>query len=407
MYHATCDRRPNQAQMTSASAAVDRADVVIIGAGPAGSLAAFRLARAGARVALIDGSHPREKPCGGGVTGRALALVADVVDAAGLPSCRIRSARFVDTPTGRSVAVPLEGDALIVASRAEFDGRLLDAARQAGADLVAARAQDVTRDSGTFVVRTSAGRVTAPLLIGADGVNSLVRRRLARPFARAELSIATGFFAHGATSDEVVIELAADPPGYLWSFPRPGHLAVGICAQADEGPTAGGLRARTARWIHGLGLADGERLSPYSWPIPSLSAAAFGSLAVSGPGWFLTGDAAGLVDPITREGIYFALRSGELAAQAALSGESGASHTSYRERIHDEIATDLALAARYKAGFFHRRFTRLFIDALRDSTGIRDVMADLVAGRRAYSTLKWSLIRTFEFGLVWRLITST
>ena len=74
MYHATCDRRPNQAQMTSASAAVDRADVVIIGAGPAGSLAAFRLARAGARVALIDGSHPREKPCGGGVTGRALAL---------------------------------------------------------------------------------------------------------------------------------------------------------------------------------------------------------------------------------------------------------------------------------------------------------------------------------------------
>ena len=393
--------------MTSASAAVDRADVVIIGAGPAGSLAAFRLARAGARVALIDGSHPREKPCGGGVTGRALALVAGVVDAAGLSSCRIRSARFVDTPTGRSVAVPLEGDALIVASRAEFDGRLLDAARQAGADLVAARALDVARDSGTFVVRTSAGRVTAPLLIGADGANSLVRRRLARPFARAELSIATGFFAHGATSDEVVIELAADPPGYLWSFPRPGHLAVGICAQADEGATAGALRARTARWIRDQGLADRERLSPYAWPIPSLSAAAFGSLAVSGPGWFLTGDAAGLVDPITREGIYFALRSGELAAQAALSGEPGASRTSYRERIHDEIATDLALAARYKAGFFHRRFTRLFIDALRDSTGIRDVMADLVAGRRAYSTLKWSLIRTLEFGLVWRLITST
>jgi geranylgeranyl reductase family protein len=407
MYHATGDRRPNQAQMTSASAAVDRADVVIIGAGPAGSLAAFRLARAGARVALIDGSHPREKPCGGGVTGRALALVADVVDAAGLPSCRIRSARFVDTPTGRSVAVPLEGDALIVASRAEFDGRLLDAARQAGAGLVAARALDVTRDPGTFVVRTSAGRVTAPLLIGADGVNSLVRRRLARPFARPELSIATGFFAHGVTSDEVVIELAADPPGYLWSFPRPGHLAVGICAQADEGATAGGLRARTARWIRDLGLADGERLSPYAWPIPSLSAAGFGSLAVSGPGWFLTGDAAGLVDPITREGIYFALRSGELAAQAALSGEPGASHTSYRERIHDEIATDLALAARYKAGFFHRRFTRLFIDALRDGTAIRGVMADLVAGRRAYSTLKWSLIRTFKFGLVWRLITST
>lgn len=389
--------------MTSASAALDRADVVIIGAGPAGSLAAFRLARAGARVALIDGSHPREKPCGGGVTGRALALVADVVEAADLPSCRIRSARFVDTSARRSVAVPLDGDALIVASRSEFDGRLLDAARLAGAEFIEARAQDVARDSGAFVVRTAAGRVTAPLLIGADGANSLVRRRLARPFARAELSIATGFFAHGTTSDEVVIELAADPPGYFWSFPRPGHLAVGICAQADEGATPGNLRARAARWIRELGLADAGRLSPYSWPIPSLSAAAFGSLAVSGPGWFLAGDAAGLVDPITREGIYFALRSGELAADAVLSG----SHTSYRERIHDEIAADLALAARYKAGFYRPRFTRLFIDGLRRSTGIRDVMADLVAGRQAYSTLKWSLIRTLELGLAWRLITST
>src|SRR5580765_7456976 len=103
-------------------------DVAIAGAGPAGSVAARDLARAGARVALIDGSHPREKPCGGGVTGRALSLVADVVDVAALPSRRIRSARFVETPTARSVAVALDGDALIVASRAEFDGRLLDAA---------------------------------------------------------------------------------------------------------------------------------------------------------------------------------------------------------------------------------------------------------------------------------------
>src|SRR6476646_2465613 len=103
MYHATCDRRPNQAQMTSARAAVDRADVVIIGAGPAGSLAAFRLARAGARVALIDGSHPREKPCGGGVTGRALALVAEAIGPASLAATPINRARFIDAATGRSV----------------------------------------------------------------------------------------------------------------------------------------------------------------------------------------------------------------------------------------------------------------------------------------------------------------
>jgi geranylgeranyl reductase family protein len=405
MYHATCDTRRTTHNMIMASAAVDAADVVIVGAGPAGSLAAFRLARAGARVAIVDGSHPREKPCGGGVTGRALALVADAFAVAELPTRSIRAARFVDTPSARSVEVTLEGKALVVASRAEFDGRLLDAARQAGAHFVPARALDVTREAGTFVVRTSTERVTAPVLIGADGANSLVRRRLAQPFSRAELSIATGYFAHGATGDEVIIELSGDPPGYLWSFPRPGHLAVGICAQADEGASVADLRARAARWIRQLALASGGQLVPYAWPIPSLSAAGFGSLAVSGPGWLLAGDAAGLVDPITREGIYFALRSGELAAAAVLSG--GASHLRYRERIHDEIATDLALAARYKAGFFRPRFTRLFIDALRDSRGISQVMAELVAGRCAYSTLKWSLIRTFEIRLAWLLLTST
>jgi flavin-dependent dehydrogenase len=154
-----------------------------------------------------------------------------------------------------------------------------------------------------------------------------------------------------------------------------------------------------------MGLAPGARLEPYAWPIPSLTAAGFASLTTSGPGWFLAGDAAGLVDPITREGIYFALLSGEWAAQAAASTDS--TPAQYRERIHDEIGTDLARAARYKAGFFRPRFTRLLIDALRESAGIRGVMADLVAGRRAYSSLKWSLAKTFEAGLAWRLIRST
>ena len=267
---------------------------------------------------------PREKPCGGGVTGRALALVAGALDPAALASCRIRSARFVDSAGARSVTVPLDGDALIVASRAEFDGLLLDAARHAGATLVLSRALDVTRSSAGFTVATSSTRIAAPHVIGADGANSLVRRRLARPFARADLSIATGFFAHGATSDHIIIELTADPPGYIWSFPRPGHLAVGICAQADEGATAAELRARTAHWIRRMAIADGARLEPYSWPIPSLSAAGFGALTASGPGWFLVGDAAGLVDPITREGIYFALRSSELAAQAVASAGASA-----------------------------------------------------------------------------------
>ena len=378
------------------------ADVIVIGAGPAGCWAARTLGMRGARVAVVDGSHPREKPCGGGVTGRALALVGDAIAAAPLARCHISSARFVDTRRRASVSVTLDGGDLDVASRIDFDSALFSAAMAAGARAVRARATDVARDGASFLVRTTAGSLRAPRLIGADGANSLVRRRLAQPFARADLSIATGYFVHGATSDEIVLELLADPPGYIWSFPRPTHLAVGICTQGDEPVTAGELRERTRAWIRAMRL-DGESLSPYSWPIPSLSPRSFEALTTSGQGWCLVGDAAGLVDPITREGIYFALLSGEWAAEALASSDDRA-HCRYHERVADEIAADLALAARYKAGFFRPRFTGLLVDALAESPRVRRVMAGLVAGTQPYKTLKWALAGTAEVGLAWRLL---
>jgi flavin-dependent dehydrogenase len=152
-----------------------------------------------------------------------------------------------------------------------------------------------------------------------------------------------------------------------------------------------------------MNLAGGATLEPYSWPIPSLSPRGFESLSPCGPGWFLVGDAAGLVDPVTREGIYFALRSGEWAAEAA-AGHGGPAR--YKERIQDEIAADLIRAARYKARFFEPRFRGLLLAALRSSGQVRGIMANLIAGDQPYATLKWSLMRTVELGLAWRLIRS-
>jgi len=115
----------------------------------------------------------------------------------------------------------------------------------------------------------------------------------------------------------------------------------------------------------------------------------------------LLGDAAGLVDPITREGIYFALRSGMLAAQA-LAGPSAA--RTYASSIADEIHAELRRAATLKAGFYRPRFTRLLIDALNRSERIRDVMVDLVAGRQPYRGLKRRLLGTLEIGLMLRTL---
>jgi len=381
-------------------------DVAIVGAGPAGARAAFVLARAGARVTIFDPSHPREKPCGGGVTGRALSLVADAIAPGDCPATVVRSVRFTSGAGARSASVPLPtADALVVVSRTAFDRALLTAADAAGAALVPSRVTDVTIESTGVRLDTTAGVCRADFVIGADGVNSLVRRRVHTPFGRHQISIATGFFAQGVTSDEIVIELVPDPPGYIWSFPRPDHLAIGICAQADAGVTAATLRAQTARWIHATGIAGQAPLVPYSWPIPSLGARDFERLETAGARWALIGDAAGLVDPMTREGIFFALSSGQWVADA-LGGGTNAGRT-YASRVLAEAVPELARAARLEAGFFRPAFTDLLMRALQQSGSIRSVMADLVAGRQSYAGLKSRLLKTFEWRLAARVLLDT
>ena len=222
-----------------------------------------------------------------------------------------------------------------------------------------------------------------------------------RAFSRSELSIATGCFAHGVTSDEIAIEFLAEPSGYIWSFPRSDHLAIGVCAQADQ-TTVRVLQGIADRWTHDNGSGGGTRLERYSWPIPSLDVPSLERQRFAGDRWLLAGDAAGLVDPITREGIFFALRSGEIAADAIAGGRdvSREHHT----RIRDEIVPELRRAARLKRGFFRGPFTRLLIDALNHSASVRTIMADLVAGRQPYAGLKRRLVSTFELSLAWRLL---
>jgi geranylgeranyl reductase family protein len=383
---------------------MERFDVAIVGAGPAGCRAAWRMARAGARVAMLDGSHPREKPCGGGVTGRALDVVRDAIDCGRIEAVPICGATFEHGSRRVRMAFddgPSASPGLVVASRARFDSALLAAAVEAGAALVAERVTDVSRDGEDWRIATRGLRVRAGWLLGADGPNSLVRRRLIRPFARADLSIATGFFVHGVTSPDIAVAFEDDPAGYLWSFPRLDHLAVGVCAQADAASTSA-LVPLASQWI-ARNVPAATNLERYSWPIPSLREATLQREEPAGPRWMLLGDAGGMVDPITREGIFFALLSAEAAADSLVES-AGDPAARYAARIHATVYDELIRAARLKARFFNPHFTSLLIRALEKSAGVRAVMVDLIAGRQPYRGLRRRLLATMEVKLMFEML---
>jgi flavin-dependent dehydrogenase len=319
-----------------------------------------------------------------------------MVDAGAFDAVPIASASFSHQLARVSVAVDNQASPpLVVASRKDFDGALLVSASTAGALFIGERVTAIEADATGWSVSTRERAVRAEWLVGADGPNSLVRRRVSAPFERADLSIALGFFVRGATSDEVAIAFEDRPAGYLWSFPRRDHLAVGVCAQADES-TPAALAPLASKWIS-HNVPQPQALERYGWAIPSLRESTLQHDSPAGTRWLLAGDAAGLVDPITREGIFFALESADAAAESLLAADAARRYT---ERLRASIHPELIRAARLKATFFRPTFTRLLLRALRDSSAIRAIMVDLIAGRQTYRGLRRRLLTTGELRLM-------
>ena len=358
--------------------------VAVVGAGPAGSLLSHHLARDGASVTVFDPSHPREKPCGGGVTAKALALLPPAPPGDPLPARRVGACRF-ESGAGESVDVALSLP-VAVASRRELDAWLLRRAMEAGALHAAERVVEV---DGSGRVRTAAGRDQRyDLIVGADGAGSLVRRTFLAPTPPSRLAMAVGWFARGTSP--MLVRFTPALQGYMWLFPRPDHVGVGICAPLASIPTRqllGRLEAEVAR--HFPALADDEA-GRYAHTIPSPSTDPASILEIAGPGWALVGDAAALADPITGEGIYYALRSALVLADTLRAHGSA---ERYPERALADFGRELLKAAAIRDRFYAPGLTRRMIAFSARSQAIRRILADLVLGEQGYVGLKRRLLR--------------
>jgi len=357
--------------------------VAVVGAGPAGSLLAFHLAKDGANVTVFDASHPREKPCGGGVTGKALALLPTAPADDPLP------ARWMDTcdfESGSGEAVRLRlARPVAVCARLELDAWLLRQAVSAGAFHLAERVVEV---DAAGLVRSGSGRCGSfDLIVGADGAGSLVRRTFLAPIPPERLVMAVGWFARGTSS--MVVRFTPGLDGYLWLFPRPDHVGVGICAPLASVPTRDMLtRLETEATRHFPALVDDEA-GRYAHTIPSPSVDPQSILEIAGERWALVGDAASLADPITGEGIYYALRSAVVLAET-LRAEGSVAR--YPARCLDDFGRDLLKAAALRDRFYAPGFARRMVTYAARSSAIRNVLADLVLGEQGYVGLKRRLL---------------
>ncbi|MFZ0934505.1 MAG: NAD(P)/FAD-dependent oxidoreductase [Bryobacteraceae bacterium] len=371
--------------------------VAILGGGPAGAFAAEQLASAGLRVVVFDEKLAWEKPCGGGLTSKAYSQYPFLIENS-TPK-RLVHETVLSAPRGGEASLKLT-DPLVIYSRFDLNRMLLERAERAGAQIEKARVLEMKRQDAGWLLRTSGGATSADFCIVAMGARNPLRE-VGTELKPRDTMAALGYYVAG-DQERIDIQFLPGLEGYIWIFPRCGHLSVGICG---KGQPATVLRKRLDQFMadRGISRQDGKF---YSHLLPSLDSGSWQANRVAGDGWMAVGDSAGLVDPLTGEGLYYAIRSADLAARALLAevGDLTAKLAHYRALLQRDFAADLEFGARLAKRFFVGRFlcgavTQRMVDFTRRSPRFSLIMQDLFAGRQPYAGLKRRLLRNLNGSL--------
>ncbi|MCK9421250.1 MAG: geranylgeranyl reductase family protein [Bacteroidales bacterium] len=372
------------------------ADVIIAGAGPAGSLAAYELAIHGVNVLILEKSiFPRYKVCGAGLTHKILHEIP--FDVSSVFDTTIHSIQFScdfkDVFT-RNSREPM----MYCTMREKLDAFLLDMAKSAGARVqFGEKVKMISQTEKMVEVTTHTGLFHASLVIGADGVSSAVSRSAD---LRDNISLGLAWEAEVKVDPEMVkkfsktvfLDWGTFPGGYGWVFPKDDHFSIGVGGPVSLSKYMMPYYQKFLRYLDtgyriqdaGSGFQVLETISLKSWPIPICNKKSnfhHGKILVAG-------DAGGLTDPMTGEGIFYAVRSGKLAAVACFDYLQGKSYSleRYTESINQELMNELLEANRIKNLF---NMVPLKIHHLvRDKDHVWRAFGKVLRGERLYSDVR-------------------
>jgi len=368
-------------------------DVVIVGAGPAGAVLAYLLAKAEAQVLLLEKKVlPRYKACGGGLTKRALDSlpfeIGDVIEE------RVHTVKaFVQSECAFEISA--QEPVLTMVMRDRFDHFLVKKSIEAGAhchDGVVFR--QVEGAPETLKVETSIGPVETRFIVGADGVNSRVAKCLGlrRPSKVMNAVEAEVYFRETARleafRDSARFSFGPVPQGYAWVFPKSDHLSIGVVSRAKS---LKHLKRNLFSYLEAGGFGSSTQIRALK---PHLVPYAPGKNRVlSTEKGLVVGDATGFVDPITGEGISYAIREAQVASRILQGALKDGYHRleDYTRVLGEEIATDLACARRF-AGILYG-FSTLSARILRAQGGkLAALQMEVVCGRMTYRELYRKLL---------------